>query len=109
MRYSASLGVRYGFCGLITHEGDAHCALGSLRACAWEALRLSTLHYFRESIIPFAWENMPYTASWVLDISSSTRDHVKVAMEDSLARHLAIVDADIEPLYLMGPWLPCAL
>ena len=42
---------------------------------------------------------MPYAASRVLDISTSTRDHVQMAMEDGLARDLTIIHADIEPLY----------
>jgi hypothetical protein len=48
----------------------------------------------RGSVLPFAWDDMPYTASQVLDISRSTRDYVHMAVEDGLSRALTIIQAN---------------
>jgi hypothetical protein len=42
----------------------------------------------------FAWDNIPYAVPRVLDISTSTRDHMQMAMEDGLARTFTIIQAD---------------
>ena len=50
-------------------------------------------------IRPFAREHVPYTSSWMLDVVPASRHQVDMAMEDGLSCDLAIVDADVEPLY----------
>src|SRR5262245_14563844 len=48
--------------------------------------------------MPFAWNEMPNTATGILHVSRSAWDYMDMAMENGLPSSLSIIDADIEAL-----------
>lgn len=59
----------------------------------------SGLFSTRPEVVSLVWDNMPYAAAWVVDVSKTPWDDVHMKVRNGLAAGSAFVEADIEAIH----------
>jgi hypothetical protein len=53
-------------------------------------------------IIPFTWDHVPDSTSWILNIAFPSGNQMDMAMENGLPRNFTIVNTNVEALDFKG-------